>query len=69
MRKDGTDSGYEVVCYYYAGEVGNKYYGQGHPVKPHHIRMTHNLLCNYTFYQKKKIYCVRNLSRDSIYPC
>ena len=35
------------ICYYYDGDVGNYYYGQGHPMKPHRIRMTHNLLLNY----------------------
>ena len=37
-------------------EVGNFYYGQGHPMKPHRIRMTHNLLLNYGMYQKMEIY-------------
>uniref|UniRef100_A0A8C5ZT60 Histone deacetylase n=1 Tax=Marmota marmota marmota TaxID=9994 RepID=A0A8C5ZT60_MARMA len=44
------------VCYYYDGDVGNYYYGQGHPVKPHRIHMTHNLLLNYGLYQKMEIY-------------
>ena len=37
-------------------EVGNYYYGKGHPMKPHRIRMTHNLLVNYGLYQHMKIY-------------
>uniref|UniRef100_G1PYS3 Histone deacetylase 1 n=1 Tax=Myotis lucifugus TaxID=59463 RepID=G1PYS3_MYOLU len=45
------------VCYYYDnGDVGNYYYGQGHPMKPHRIHMTHNLLRNYGLYRKMKIY-------------
>uniref|UniRef100_A0A8C1L2G9 Histone deacetylase n=1 Tax=Cyprinus carpio TaxID=7962 RepID=A0A8C1L2G9_CYPCA len=51
------------VCYYYdgkngifTGDVGNYYYGQGHPMKPHRIRMTHNLLLNYGLYRKMEIY-------------
>ncbi|KAF2982064.1 hypothetical protein EK904_013533, partial [Melospiza melodia maxima] len=39
-----------------AGDVGNYYYGQGHPMKPHRIRMTHNLLLNYGLYRKMEIY-------------
>uniref|UniRef100_A0A2K5ZI19 Histone deacetylase 1 n=1 Tax=Mandrillus leucophaeus TaxID=9568 RepID=A0A2K5ZI19_MANLE len=35
------------VCYYYYGDVGNYCYGEGHPMKPHQIRITHNLLLNY----------------------
>ena len=39
-----------------AGEVGNYYYGQGHPMKPHRIRMAHNLIQNYGLYKYMKIY-------------
>lgn len=38
------------------GDVGNYYYGQGHPMKPHRIRMTHNLLLNYGLYRRMEIY-------------
>ena len=29
---------------------------QGHPMKPHRIRMAHNLLLNYGLYRKMEIY-------------
>lgn len=41
---------------YSTGDIGNYYYGQGHPMKPHRIRMTHNLLLNYGLYRKMEIY-------------
>ena len=41
---------------YILGDIGNYYYGQGHPMKPHRIRMTHNLLLNYGLYRKMEIY-------------
>jgi histone deacetylase 1/2 len=44
------------VSYYYDGEIGNYYYGQGHPMKPHRIRMAHNLILNYGLYRKMEIY-------------
>lgn len=44
------------ISYYYDGDVGNYYYGQGHPMKPHRIRMTHNLLLNYGLYRKMEVY-------------
>lgn len=44
---------------YISGDVGNYYYGQGHPMKPHRIRMTHNLLLNYGLYRKMEIYVCR----------
>ncbi|MCP9264369.1 Histone deacetylase [Dirofilaria immitis] len=40
------------VAYYYDGDVGNYYYGQGHPMKPHRIRMAHNLILNYGLYRR-----------------
>ncbi|KAK0428857.1 hypothetical protein QR680_011047 [Steinernema hermaphroditum] len=49
-------SGKKRVSYYYDGDVGNYYYGQGHPMKPHRIRMTHNLLLNYGLYRKMEVY-------------
>lgn len=44
------------VCYYYDADIGNYYYGQGHPMKPHRIRMAHNLILNYGLYRKMEIY-------------
>ena len=49
-------AGKTKVCYFYDSEVGNYYYGQGHPMKPHRIRMAHNLLLNYGLYKKMEIY-------------
>jgi len=51
-----ADHSKKKVCYYYDSDVGNYYYGQGHPMKPHRIRMTHNLLLNYGLYRKMEIY-------------
>ena len=44
------------VSYFYDSDVGNYYYGVGHPMKPHRIRMTHNLLLNYGLYKKMHVY-------------
>mmetsp|Transcript_2263 Transcript_2263/g.8070 ORF Transcript_2263/g.8070 Transcript_2263/m.8070 type:complete len:453 (+) Transcript_2263:169-1527(+) len=49
-------SGKQRVCYFYDSDIGNYYYGQGHPMKPHRIRMAHNLLLNYGLYKKMEIY-------------
>ncbi|KAK4477791.1 hypothetical protein RD792_017053 [Penstemon davidsonii] len=43
----GSDGSKRKVCYFYDSEVGNYYYGQGHPMKPHRMRMTHALLTQY----------------------
>lgn len=47
---------YTYINLIYPGDIGNYYYGQGHPMKPHRIRMTHNLLLNYGLYRKMEIY-------------
>uniref|UniRef100_A0A5F9CM70 Uncharacterized protein n=1 Tax=Oryctolagus cuniculus TaxID=9986 RepID=A0A5F9CM70_RABIT len=45
--------------YYFDGDVGNYYYGKGHLMKPHRIRMTHNFLLNYSLDRKMEIYSPR----------
>lgn len=54
------------VCYYYDSDIGNYYYGQGHPMKPHRIRMTHNLLLNYGLYRKMEIYRPHKATQDEM---
>ncbi|KAH9552486.1 hypothetical protein CY35_09G069300 [Sphagnum magellanicum] len=43
----GNDGTKRRVAYYYDEEVGNYYYGQGHAMKPHRIRMAHSLIVRY----------------------
>lgn len=43
------------VGYFYDPDVGNFYYAQGHPMKPHRMRMTHNLLLAYNMFDKMDI--------------
>lgn len=50
------DDNRAVMSYHVLEEIGSYYYGQGHPMKPHRIRMTHNLLLNYGAYQFMEIY-------------
>lgn len=52
----GPDATKRKVCYFYDPEVGNYYYGQGHPMKPHRIRMTHALLAHYGLLQHMQVY-------------
>ncbi|XP_027036585.1 histone deacetylase 1-like [Pocillopora damicornis] len=61
-----TTGGKKRVCYYYDGDIGNYYYGQGHPMKPHRIRMTHNLLLNYGLYRKMEIYRPHKANLDEM---
>ncbi|KAJ2849767.1 histone deacetylase [Coemansia brasiliensis] len=45
-----------VYDVYSIADVGNFHYGPGHPMKPHRIRMTHNLVMSYELYKKMSIY-------------
>ena len=44
------------VCYFYESDIGSYYYGPGHPMKPHRLRLTHNLLLSYGLYKKMQVY-------------
>ncbi|KAK8844563.1 hypothetical protein IAR55_006410 [Kwoniella newhampshirensis] len=44
---EGTSKPSRRVAYYYDQDVGNYTYYLGHPMKPHRIRMAHNLIVNY----------------------
>eukprot|EP00636_Phaeomonas_parva_P003338 CAMPEP_0118857862 /NCGR_PEP_ID=MMETSP1163-20130328/4782_1 /TAXON_ID=124430 /ORGANISM="Phaeomonas parva, Strain CCMP2877" /LENGTH=478 /DNA_ID=CAMNT_0006791231 /DNA_START=484 /DNA_END=1920 /DNA_ORIENTATION=+ len=49
-------SGKQRVSYYYRGDVGHFYYGPGHPMKPHRLKLTHHLLLTYGLYRKMDVY-------------
>ncbi|OQR98896.1 histone deacetylase [Achlya hypogyna] len=44
------------VSYFYDAEIGNYSYGPGHCMKPHRVRMTHNLVTNYGLTKHMQIY-------------
>ncbi|KAF8520755.1 histone deacetylase RPD3 [Hysterangium stoloniferum] len=43
------------VSYFYDPDVGSYSYGLGHPMKPHRIRMTHDLVSAYGMLNKMKV--------------
>ena len=40
------------VAYFYDDEIGNFLYAKHHPMKPHRVRMTHELILTYGLYQQ-----------------
>jgi len=44
------------VAYFYEPDVGNFHYGVGHPMKPHRLSLTHNLVFNYNLHKKMDIF-------------
>lgn len=51
----GPDGTKRRVTYFYEPNIGDYYYGQGHPMKPHRIRMAHNLIVHYSLHRKMEI--------------
>lgn len=40
----------------FAGDVGNYYYGAGHPMKPVRMKLAHHLLLSYGLYRQLEVY-------------
>ena len=40
--------------------MGNYHYGQGHPMKPHRMRMAHSLIVAYGLYRKMEVHVRRH---------
>ena len=59
-------SGKKRVSYFYDGEIGNYHYGAGHPMKPHRVRMTHNLVVNYGLYRKMEVFKPKLISAGAM---
>ncbi|CDW52724.1 histone deacetylase [Trichuris trichiura] len=51
-----TTASRKRIVYYYDPDVGNYYYGKGHPMKPHRVRMAHHLILNYGMYRHMVVY-------------
>jgi histone deacetylase 1/2 len=54
------------VSYFYDPDIGNFHYGSGHPMKPHRVRMTHNLVVNYGLYRKMECFRPRIVSASQL---
>lgn len=49
-----------------AAEIGNYHYGPGHPMKPHRVRMTHNLVVNYGLYRQMEVFRPKPISSQQM---
>ena len=54
------------VAYFYDEEIGNFYYGQGHPMKPHRVRLTHQLILNYQLHRSLDVYRPHHASEEEL---
>lgn len=62
IQFNGISSHSLRVSYFYDSEIGNYHYGQGHPMKPHRVRMTHNLIVSYGLHRRMEIFRPRLIS-------
>ncbi|EOD30033.1 DNA-lyase, partial [Emiliania huxleyi CCMP1516] len=53
----------KVTYFHDADTMGSYYYGPGHPMKPHRLAMTHNLILSYHLYRKMEV-CRPHLATD-----
>jgi histone deacetylase 1/2 len=43
------------VSYFYDSDLGDFYYGPTHPMKPHRVRMAHDLIVRYDLYKHLQV--------------
>ncbi|XP_010319010.1 histone deacetylase 6-like [Solanum lycopersicum] len=55
LRSTGTDATKRRVSYFFDSSIGEYDYGEGHLMKPHRIRVAHNLILNYNLHRKMEI--------------
>lgn len=39
-----------------SGDIGHYYYGPGHPMKPHRLKLAHHLILSYNLYREMDVY-------------
>jgi acetoin utilization deacetylase AcuC-like enzyme len=59
----------QLMCGFYdfaslapSEDIGKFYYGPGHPMKPHRLKLTHHLVLTYGLYRKMECYVSRRAS-------
>eukprot|EP01134_Creolimax_fragrantissima_P008140 CFRG8140T1 len=54
------------VTYFYDTDIGSAYYGNGHPMKPHRVRMAHSLVMNYGMFRHMDILTPQKASKEEL---
>ena len=62
---EGSGSGRRRVDYFYDSTLGLFNYGEGHPMRPHRVRLTHELVVNYNLYKARRRAIRRAIRRNS----
>ncbi|KAI8916900.1 hypothetical protein BC831DRAFT_485668 [Entophlyctis helioformis] len=56
----------ERIAYLHCNEVGNFHYGDGHPMKPARLALTHNLVIGYNLHKKMQVYSPRRATDEDM---
>ncbi|KAJ3254945.1 Histone deacetylase 3 [Boothiomyces macroporosus] len=56
----------ERIAYLHCNEVGTFHYGDGHPMKPARLALTHNLVVGYGLHKKMSMYSPRKATDEEI---
>ncbi len=62
----GTSTSKDRISYFFDPQVGNYHYGPGHPMKPHRLSLTHNLVLNYGLYKQMQVFRPRKASEEEL---
>mmetsp|Transcript_41984 Transcript_41984/g.69862 ORF Transcript_41984/g.69862 Transcript_41984/m.69862 type:complete len:461 (+) Transcript_41984:65-1447(+) len=52
----GSTSNRPRMDYFYDAQIGNFHFGEGHPMRPHRVRLTHHLIVNYGLYKHMNVF-------------
>ena len=52
--------------YFYDAAIGNFVYGEGHPMRPHRVRLTHHLVVNYGLHKHLNVFRPRPASKADL---
>ena len=63
---EGSGSGRRRVDYFYDSTLGLFNYGEGHPMRPHRVRLTHELVVNYNLYKHMNVFRPKMASRADL---
>ncbi|BEJ11308.1 hypothetical protein CspHIS471_0107300 [Cutaneotrichosporon sp. HIS471] len=56
----------QSVSYYFPKHVGNYHYGERHPMRPHRLELTNNLVLGYGLHEKMAMYNPRRATDDEL---
>ena len=65
-HSEGVGNNRKRVDYFYDALIGNFNYGEGHPMRPHRVRLTHHLMVNYGLFQHVNVFRPKPASKADL---